>query len=335
MAKVFSTTFLIFGMFVGAGFASGNEIVVFFSRFGRLSYIYECIAIGLLFFVLFFFLKYGRFVTNKIEENKALNFVMFVSMLVFAASMFAGVINLSSYFNLPLRICFIVGILAFAFFITKRGLLGIEKFNFLLMPILAILFFVELCFSLHTQNFQSVPSRFVGIFYAPLYVALNILMGVFVLSKQGEKLTKKQAILSCLFSCTLLSIFLLFGNFVLLRNAKVFVSEMPFLDIFSNNFALFFIEFFVIFCGCFSTLIVLCFTLKKLLNKYVKNNLFCIFLSVFLPYILACVGFSQIISIFYPIVSIFGIFVVLFSIFSFKQTNKIIHAKSEQTEDES
>ena len=335
MTKVFSTTFLIFGMFVGAGFASGNEIVVFFSRFGSMSYIYVAIAVALLFFVLFFFLQNGKKFVEKLEGSKILNFLMFCSALVFASSMFAGTINLSSYFPMPVQICFLVALLAFSFYITNRGLVGIEKFNLVFMPILSILFFIVLCFSLDVQSGAAISNKIVGVFYAPLYVALNISMGILVLSKQGERLTKKQAIFSSLLSCALLLIFLLLGNFILLNNANVFVSEMPFLDISRDIFLIFSFEFFVIFCGCFSTLIVLCFTIKNLLKKYVKNNLFCVFLSVFLPYIFASVGFSRIISFLYPIVSVFGIFIVLFSIFFFKQTDKIIHPKSEKAKDKS
>ena len=53
MKKVWTTVFLLFGTIVGSGFSSGKEILVFFSRFGELSYLYIVIAC-VLFFLLFY-----------------------------------------------------------------------------------------------------------------------------------------------------------------------------------------------------------------------------------------------------------------------------------------
>lgn len=335
MFNVLITVFVIFGMIVGAGFASGNEIVVYFSRFGNISYVYIIIASILLFIALLFLMMHGKNIAKRIENSKFLILMTIIISVVFSSSMYAGIDNLLAYFPKFWHVFLMLFVLLLCLFVTIKGIGGLEKFNLFLMPVLAILFLICLCFAAgNSTNFIITNEHaFAGVIFSPLYVALNTSMSVFVLAKQGEKLSKKQAIFACLFSVLLLSFFLLFGNYVLLKNPESFVSEMPILFIVKDNFCVFIFEFFVILVGCFSTLISLCFTLKNSFKKILKNNYFGIFLSVFLPYFICGVGFSRIISFFYPICSVLGIFILLFAIFSFKQTDEIIHPKSKNTQD--
>jgi len=334
MLQVVTTIFLIFGTIVGAGFASGNEIVVYFSRFGDISYFYIFVASVLLFFLFFFFLHYGKHIVKKIENSKILNFIVTIISIVFSASMYAGIDGLLSYFPKIWKVVMMTCVLALCLLVTMKGIGGLEKFNLFLMPILGVLFFVVLLFCTGLQSSTQITNSqsFFGILFCPLYVALNTSMNLFVMSKQGEKLSKKQAVFASLFSAILLFVFLVLCNFVLLQNPESYAREMPVLFLVKDEKIVFVLEFFVILIGCFSTLISLCFTLKNSLKKLIKNNYLTIFSSVFLPYILCGVGFSRIILFFYPICSVFGIFILLFSIFSFKQTDEIIHAKSKHTQ---
>lgn len=326
MFDVFVTVLIVFGTVVGAGFASGNEIVVFFSRFGSLSYLFITIAGVLLFVVLYFLLRKGSVIAQIIENNKFLNILSMIVSLVFCATMFAGIESLLSFFPVWLHIVLTILMLLGCVFVTMKGIGGIEKVNLFLMPVLFLGFLFVLIFLGNTSsNFSFEASGKFGIWYCVLYVALNTAMNVFVFSKQGQKLNKKQTFFACLFSVLILEFFLLFSNYILLKNPESFVSEMPILYVCKDNFLIFILEFIVILIGCFSTLISLCFTIKINSKKIIKNNLFCIFLSVFLPYIFSCIGFSEIISFLYPICSIIGIFIILFSIFFLKQGDKKIH----------
>ena len=328
------TVFLIFGTVFGAGFSSGNEIVVFFSRFGKMSYAYIFLASVLMALVIYFFLRKGKKIARVIEQSKFLNIVTVFITTIFCASMYAGVDGLLFYLPKTVHFVFTFFVLLLCLIVTIKGMSGLEKINFYIMPFLSILFLILLVFESQSvgQNME-ISNNFLGLFYSPLYVALNTCMSVFVLAKRGEKMSKKQTLLSCLFSSFLLFGFLLLSNFVLLKNPESFSSEMPFLYVCGDNFSLFLIEFFVILIGCFTTLISLCFTLKYSMINILKNNYLCVFSSVFLPYFISCIGFSQIISFLYPICSVLSFFVILFSVFSFKQTDKIIHQKCKNTQD--
>ncbi len=327
------TIFLIFGTIFGAGFSSGNEVVVFFSRFGNMSYLYILLAGFLMYFVLYFFLRHGKKIASTIENNKILNALVIFITIIFCASMYAGIENLLCYFPRILHVFLSCIVIVGCVIVVVKGMGGLEKTNMFLMPVLSILFLCVLCLNLtKTSDYILEKTQsFFGFFYSPLYVALNTCMSVFVLSKMGEKLSKKQAQISSLFSALIVFGFLILSNFVLERNPECFASEMPILYICDGNFAVFFVEFFVILAGCFTTLISLCFTLKNSFKKIIKNNYLCNLSAVFLPYFVGQLGFSEIISFLYPICSILSIFIILFSIFFFKQTDKIIHSKSKET----
>lgn len=333
MIMVFVASMLIFGTVVGSGFLSGNEMVVFFSRFGVMSYVYIALASILMFFAFYYFLSRGKRVADYIQNNKYLNFLILAISIVFCASMFAGIKNLFGYFEGGVYYFLVVLLLLLSVFVTAKGIGGLERANAVLTPIFSVIFLFVIVFSLGKGD-GALGGNFswAGMIYAPLYVSLNVSMSVFVLAKMGEKLNKKQTLFASLFSSFLLFGFLILCNIILQKNPNSFSGEMPILDILKDNKILFILEYFVILIGCFTTLFSLLFTINNTLKNYIKNNLFCIFLSVFLPFIISSIGFSEIISFLYPICSIFGIIIILFSVFSLEKADKIIHPKSKHTQ---
>lgn len=299
-----------------------------------MSYLYILVASVMFFAVFYFFLRSGRRLILILENNKIINLISLFVSVVFASSMFAGVIGLANHLTVAAKFLMVVFVFAVCLFAVCKGVAGLEKINLVLMPFATVLFLIVLVWGCFAKGkFSQSVGLFAGWWYCPLYVALNCSMSGIVVAKAGENMTKKQAVLSCLFSAGLLFVFLMMGNFVLRKNPDCFASEMPFLYVAKDNKFVFLLVFFLIFIGCLTTLISLCFTIKNSTEKIIKNNLFCNFVSVFLPLFFSSLGFSEIISNLYPICSVLGIFVLLFSIFSFKQTYKIIHRKSEHTQD--
>lgn len=291
--------------------------MVFFSRFGVLSYLYIILA-GFLFFLLFyFFLTHGKKIAKFLERTKLLNFVIAFISLIFCASMFAGIKSLFEYFPTWLYILSVVLLVLGCVVITLKGIKGFERLNLILMPATSIVFLVVLFYALSiSSNFSISTSSWAGFLYSPLYVALNTSMSGLVIAKVGEGLSKKQTFFASLFSVLLLLVFLLLGNFVLQRNSESYISEMPFLYLMRDNSFMFVLAYIVVLVGCFTTLISQCLTLKSFFENLVKNQ-FCVSLvSVLIPFFISALGFSQIISFLYPICSVLGIFVLICVIFS-------------------
>lgn len=308
--------FVIFGTVVGSGFASGKEIMVFFSRFGSISYFYIAIAIILFFILFYFFLVRGKKILHVLNNSKILGFITLFVSIIFCASMLAGVQNLFSYFPTWLSVVCLILVVLLCFFFTFKGFEGLEKINLALMPIASLLFLVVLCGTLNVKsNLVVSVNSFAGLLYSPLYVALNTSMSGIVICKFSEKLNKRQAFLTCLFACLLLLSFLLLGNFILQRNGDSFFSQMPFLYLTSGTF-LFYPCHFVILVGCITTLVSLCYNIKSQLQLFFKSNLFSTSISILLPLILSLVGFSHIVSFLYPFCSVLGIFMLVYLVFS-------------------
>ena len=316
MLKVFTVVFVIFGTVVGSGFASGKEILVFFSQFGNLSYLFITLA-GVLFFLLFYiFLRSGKRLTSFFEQSKWLNLCMVFISIIFCASMFAGMKSLFEFFGDWLYIVCVSLMLVCAVLVTIRGVKGFEKLNCILMPATSLIFLVVLFYAQSlSSNVMLVTDSWAGILYAPLYVALNTSMSAVVVAKVGDGMNKKQTFVASLFSVLLLLAFLFLGNFVLQKNSASFSSEMPFLFLVRENKYMFSLTFFVILVGCFTTLISQCLTVKSAFEKCFKNESVASVFAVFLPFAISSLGFSQIVSFLYPICSVLAIFVLGFELF--------------------
>lgn len=316
MSKVFMVVFLIFGTVVGSGFSSGKEIMVYFSRFGKLSYLYIALSAILFFAVFYFFLRCGKAVIKVLEKSKFINFLVATISFVFCASMFAGTRNLLSYFPLLWDVALTVLLIGLCIWLSLCGIRGLQKFNLYLMPTVTVLFLIVLFFCMANGSGVHMQVKpLAGLLYSPLYVALNTSMSGLVIARVGEGLSKKQTVFACLLTTLLLLVFLFLGNSVLLNNADSFSSVMPFLFLAKQNFAVFVLCFIVIFVGCITTLLSLCFTLKTAFDAVIKNKLVCAATACLLPFFFSFFGFSAIVSLLYPICSVLGILILFYLIF--------------------
>ena len=131
-----------------------------------------------------------------------------------------------------------------------------------------------------------------------------------MISQVGEGLSKKQAVWASAIVSILLGAFLMLGNFVLLKNSASFSSEMPFLSIVKDSKLVFALAYVVILVGCWTTLVSLTLTLKTSFVRCVKSDWTSAVLAVLLPFAASMIGFAEIVSFFYPICSVLGIFVL-------------------------
>ena len=336
MKKVWTTVFLLFGTIVGSGFSSGKEILVFFSRFGELSYLYIVIVCVLFFLLFYLFLSKGKFVMDKLEKLKIVNIILVFISIVFTASMFAGLKSLFMFSNSFLYIVLCALLLLFTVFITLKGMGMLEKVTLVLMPACVFIFLavlIYICFQ--NPEFTVQAKSPFGYFYCPLYVALNFSTSTFIVSKAGRELNKKQTFFVSLFSSLLLLAFLLFANFALRTHVDSHFADMPFLYLCQNNSFFFVLCYVVILIGCLTTLFSLCLTIKASVEGMFKGEVLGIFIAIFLPFLISEFGFSKIVANLYPLASVLGISVLLFFIYSFKQTDKRIHGKRQNTKNKS
>ena len=158
MKKVFAATSLIVGSIIGAGFASGRELSLFFAEFG-FSSLYFLPIVFILFYYLFkLFLSIGAkqkfenvFEINKVAGSSPFfNVAVIVIFLIYAAAMFAGAVEVlaNNFIGVP-SIIFQVLVFALAYVVLKFGFAGLVKVNGILIPIIVILLIV---YSLYSIN---------------------------------------------------------------------------------------------------------------------------------------------------------------------------------------
>lgn len=248
--KILKTVFVIIGTIIGAGFASGQEISIFFSQYGYLGIIgmlISCSLIGILVYKVFSILQRENLnsytellerVTNKKILNKAISIIISLFLLISFYIMIAG---MSAYFNqefgFPTWICSII--MSILCYITlQRNTKGIVTVNSILIPCIIIfilyLGFKNLNFSMeyfHTKQ-QNNNYSLNWLFSSILYISYNsiVLIPILVELKQyinTKSVAKKVGILCA----TILSILGICIFCLLLRNDAVYQLELPMIEV--------------------------------------------------------------------------------------------------------
>lgn len=325
-------TFLaIIGTVIGSGFISGKEVVVFFSRFGFWSFPAIFATFFLFFFIFKFLLCKGEHAVGRLEKSRFSFVLNLLVCTIFSASMFAGTIDRAKNCGIGFVVVFLIILLLICAFVSKRGMISLNKINLFLVPIMTIV----LIFALISQickgiKIESFPNEFggVSILYTLLYVVLNTSNGCVLISSFGQKLNNKQKTRAAFLSALVLSLILLFINIVLLCRPEVFEEEMPLLQLFSGSFRQ--VLSFAIMIGCLTTLFSLIYSCSSSMRGLCKNEFLIFVLSVLMPFVFSLLGFGFIVSYLYPIASVLGVFLLADLVFVplLKRADKKIHANS-------
>ena len=157
MRNTFKAVFVIIGTIIGAGFATGKEIYVFFCAYGLngvIALVISCLLLGLIIYkVLSISNKYKvntykEFLENvySSRENNLVSIINAIVVLFLSISFIIMIAGIGEYFNQELNIPSMIGrsaICLVCLFILNNNTNGVVKLNTLAMPILIIL---SLCF---------------------------------------------------------------------------------------------------------------------------------------------------------------------------------------------
>lgn len=216
MKKVIKIVMVIIGSIIGAGFASGKEIYLFFARFG----IYGVIGLGIMSFIMggiiYFVLSlvknksvknYHEFLQTinpkypKVNQmmNVIVNSFLLISFYIMVAGFSA---YLKQVYQIPIMISAFFFMIA-CYIIFQKNVTGVMKMNEILVPILLLLIFYLGSKITGIGEFIESSSQN-GFFSSILYASYNsILLIPLLISLQETKLEKKQirniAICSSLF----------------------------------------------------------------------------------------------------------------------------------------
>lgn len=338
---------LIVGTIVGAGLASGQEIVVFFAQHGFISIIFLVPVFFVFNYGIKQFLSYGkRYYTVDFKENKIFRLYDFLSFFIFVAigsAMVAGGNELlNEYvfkFNFPVWSFIIILISTIVVYFGIKGLLNLSIY---LVPIMVvgIVFVCVKGTSVSSVSSPAFSTDFLSVFMLSLstisYCCCNMITANQVLFESGSKLCEKQikkvSFFSSLILTTIIGIIIVA---ILLTDKASLFAELPLVFmafLIGKETGVFFCV--VLFLSILTTLFATQYSFVQILNRKIKlkrKKLASCLISLLTILIVSFFGFGEIITYFYPILGVFG-FVMLFQLKSLSlkpclnRTNNEIHS---------
>lgn len=338
----FGFIFLILGSIIGAGFASGKEIQVFFSGFGFFGIFIIFLSSVFLFFVLKNLINLGKIaktsnikIVNKMlfkDNSKFFDWFIQLGLFIFLTAMVAGVNSIGDilFSNINFPILTIVS-LFFSIFIVLNGFEAIKKLNLILMPIVVIFIIFVAISGIFVSGANNVSGNLsFGSFFKYLmlglfYVCYNIVFSSSIIFEKSKDFSKKQININCFLISLIFGLLVLIVNFAMQKQSVSL--DMPMLFIaFGVNKVTGYLFAVILW---FSILTSLISSLYMLINSFKVNKLLSCSIFLTCSFIFSLFGFSKIVNFIYPlegVVCLIFIFkVFLFNKFrSIKTTKKVL-----------
>jgi len=333
MKNTFKIVFVIIGTLIGAGFASGQEMYVFFFSYG-IRGLYGIIVSSTLMGIIIYkslniinkynINNYKDFINNIIKfdfKRKYFNIKNIFNIIInlfILITFFIMIAGFGAYFNqvFKLNIFFGSAILAFlCFFIFLGSIKRFIKINQILIPILITLIFFVGILNLNkidfTELFNLIPKINSGnwLLSSILYCSYNSILLIPVLITLNNYIKNKKQILIISIISTIFIIALSIILFSVLINVNVDIStlEMPIVYVVSKMFkGLNILYGFVIISSIFTTSISLGISFLQNFIKNRKSYTHIAAIMCITSIIISQFGFSNLVNLLYPIFGYLG-----------------------------
>lgn len=337
-----SVFLVFFGTIVGAGFASGREVYVYFARFGISGLIMTILA-GVMFYALgYIFLQLGkRCKVQSLSDFFKLIFgkfapiieiVVIFSYVIVLGAMFAGFDSLQHivFSNLNYPILAVVSAI-FCVMAVLGGISKISKLNGILLPLLLIFMGAIFIFSIAGKPLNAVI-RLGGVDTATMlysfiscliFVCSNMFLTGFVLMKTGAHTTSRVDKRATKITGLVLLVISFFASLAIILNPESVQYDMPFVYLaFGISDVFVIMSVVILWFAIFTTAIATMLTISWWLKSYINNFLYSTIITCVISFLLSRVGFSVIIDIFYPLTGLMDIIFVLCALYLFVKSKK-------------
>ncbi len=315
------------GTIVGAGFASGQEILAFFTSYGHWGTLGIAIATGLFVWLGYKMMWLAHCMKTPSYESfnqrlfgptigRAINLLVFLTLFGVTTVMLAGAGSiLEEQFHLPYvagtSITALIG-----FFVLRQGLDRLLTVNSIVVP--SMLLFS--CLILITGNANSPlpvspPTTYEFLWKAVLYVSFNLAMAQSVLIPIGHAIREPRVLKrAAVVGGVSLGLMLLIAHAAMLSNwDDVRFMDIPIVyitDQWNDLLQLFFI--FVLYSEIFTTLISNVFGIAQQLRELLPFAEQHFYLALFFISFLFClVGYSRLLLFLYPLFGYLGLATML------------------------
>lgn len=311
MGKIISIVTLVIGTVIGAGFASGREIVTYF---GQTPSPIIGLTVGVAVFLMtFVFLSIGAKVKAKeVTQVNALvlkntggaimSVILLLNCAVSFSAMLAGTESLFSQF-LPLKPFFSIVIGLLSALTVTVGIKGLKRVNLVLVPMLIV---VIVLVTLSTKGeMRPTPIGVDAISSSLVYTAMNMLLACGVLTTVRD-LNKKQILSVSLITAVIVGL-LLAVIARALSTVPVGKADMPLVALAKSLSPWAYIVTVVtVLAGIFTTMLTAHQTLTDWLNGFISSRIICALSALLACFILSLVGFKRVVDTLYPLFGIVG-----------------------------
>ncbi|MCH5154689.1 MAG: hypothetical protein J1F71_05705 [Clostridiales bacterium] len=310
-----SVSMLIVGTVIGAGFASGREVVAFF---GAVPNVFIALIAGVMVFgcsVLFLFVGRRAQKTDMGEVNGEVFgrarpiadiFMLFNSVTVLGAMLAATDSLAAEFINIRPFMSVILGVLCAV--IAVRGLKGVIKANAVLVPIMIV--FLCAC-TLQAIDFPlKSQGGAIKIYSIVLYVAMNMILGGGVLTTV-HRLSPREILLSSAIAALIIA-GLLVCIMGALQSCAAAHADMPMLLIaLKSGRVMYMISLPVIAASIFTTMLSAFKSVYDYINGFVKHKLISAGIVLIGGLAVGALGFTSVVGLLYPITGAIGMLYIL------------------------
>ena len=331
MKNVLKVVFVLIGTLIGAGFASGQEIYVFFFSHGMegiLGILISCLLMGIVIYKTLKILKknkintYNDFLNTLLKKYKNTKMVQIINMVInifILVTFFIMIAGFGAYFEQELGINSIIGSLilaTFSFIVFTKNIKGVVKVNELIVPILIAFLSIIGIINLKEVNILELNKYVINLsdsnwfIDAILYCSYNSILLIPVILTLKEYLENKRKIQLISIITTIITIILSFIVFIILVRVDVDIKnlEMPAVYVVSKSFEIFRILYgFIILASIFTTSVSLGTSFLQNTSKNKKNYTQIALLMCITSVLVSKIGFSNLVSLLYPIFGYLGL----------------------------
>ena len=332
MKNINKVVMVIIGTLIGAGFASGKEIYLFFMQYGKLGQIGIILSSIFTGLIIYFVLK--KIKENKIENyaellqninpknkkiNKSINIIVNSFLLISFYIMIAG---FSAYmeqaYKIPIYFSSILFVII-CYIVFQKSLQGMMKINGYLVPFLLILILYlgikNIPYLLESNMCIEIPIKENGFLISSLlYASYNSIILIPVLVTMKKYITTKKEInLISIFS-GILMILLSFSIYGLLLKGQFFIEdlELPLIEITKEFGKIFqYIYGFVIIVSIFTSAISAGYSFLENVSKDKKSYRRNLIIVSIVGVLVSNIGFSKLVQILYPMFGILGLIQII------------------------
>lgn len=322
IVQVLQIAFTYIGTIVGAGFASGQEILQFFTQYGRIGTMTIIVASVFMVWLGTKLMLEAKTIGAKSYEDmnihllgermgKAVSLFILITLFCIAAVMLAGAGSIfKEHFGLPYQLGLFVTLIL-SYIVLRKGIQAIVAVNTVVVPFMLVFSFIVVATNLHSPKadqllFLSTETSALRAWISPfLYAAFNLALAQAVLIPLSHAVDSRKVIKwGGIVGGIGISMMLIGGHFALSAHMPgVLQFEIPMGTIvFHLGSLVQFLFLMVIFSEIFTTFIAEVYGLTVQLEQRTEIPAKWIIISILVAtYFVSLIGFKNLLSTLYPI----------------------------------